>query len=391
MMDKKTIIDSHNSQTMEEYRKKQKERKLGDSNSPLKSDEKQAPFRVKPTADFNIIPQLIRTQPLNFSPNTSPLMRMTLPANQPEGKSSRAMDNIINRYCVLSKNRLFDAQPIPAHKLRKGGSFGVLPDDPVEPKDELRFTASVSTPDPSTTANTTPHRILNQNSHFKLNRSSSVSKKTSSSMAAELNPEPFKAERSSFKEMVESKTKASHQTKEKRSKFIESFKEMMSFKSFSKRKTNEKTPESNLHLCGCNQEKKFKHLKHSFEPGCVRSVNWLRNKFMSNAAYLELKKSFDHKYEGRCVSPVVREQIEKDVVRTYSSNKYLSNETVRGRLQKLLECVALVYPHIGYVQGMNFIAATLLYHCDEYCSLAIIRILFEQLELKDMFLPSKST
>jgi hypothetical protein len=388
MMDKQTIIDFHNLQTIEEYRKRQKERKAGDSNSPVRLDEKPAPLRVKPSPEFNIVSHLIRTQPINFSPTMSPMMRATYGHSQGDGKSSRALENIINSRCMLAKAKAVESQPYPTPKLRRGGSFGVLHDDMDEPIDEPRFTATISSPPQNTSLYSTPHRILNQNSQYKTNRSSSVNKKSSSTKTMDTNPPP-KPERSTFKEMVELKTKTGHTEKEKKSKFIDSFKEMISFKSFSKKKPCEKAADSLIYFCGCTLEKKFKNLKHEFGYGCVRSVGWLRNKFMSSSAHAELKKGFFDKFEGKTVSQSIRENIEKDVVRTFSSNKYLSSEAVRSRLQRLLECVALVYPHIGYVQGMNFIAATLLYHCDEFCSLSIIRILFEQLELKDMFLPSK--
>jgi hypothetical protein len=388
MMDKQTIIDSHNLQTMEEYRKKQKERKFIDSNSPVRPETKPAPLRAKPSADFNIVPHLIRTQPLNFSPNTSPVLRGVPPQAQGSGKSSRALDSILNRCCVLSNPKAFDNQPLTAQRLRKGSSFGVLPDDAEEPVEEPRMTSTISTPTPGSTANTTPHRILSHNSQYKANRSSSVSKQASNAKGIDDKADQ-KAERASFKDMVGKNVKPTHVEKEKKSKLLNSFKDMITFKSFSKKKASDKAPDSVHHYCGCNQEKKFKNLKHEFDAGCIRSVVWLRNKFMSPSVHAELKNTFYDKFEGKSVSPTVKDHIQKDVVRTFSSNKDLSQDSVRARLERLLECVALVYPHIGYVQGMNFIAATLLYHCDEYCSLAIIRILFEQLELKDMFLPSK--
>ena len=42
----------------------------------------------------------------------------------------------------------------------------------------------------------------------------------------------------------------------------------------------------------------------------------------------------------------------------------------------------------GYVQGMNFITAALLYHAEEYVAFWILVSIFEFLEMRDIFLPS---
>jgi Rab-GTPase-TBC domain len=40
---------------------------------------------------------------------------------------------------------------------------------------------------------------------------------------------------------------------------------------------------------------------------------------------------------------------------------------------------------IGYVQGMNFIVASLLYHCDEEIAFWIFVSLLEDYELRDIY------
>jgi len=40
---------------------------------------------------------------------------------------------------------------------------------------------------------------------------------------------------------------------------------------------------------------------------------------------------------------------------------------------------------LGYVQGMNYIAASLLYHCDESTSYWIMKVLLDKYGLQDIF------
>lgn len=40
----------------------------------------------------------------------------------------------------------------------------------------------------------------------------------------------------------------------------------------------------------------------------------------------------------------------------------------------------------GYVQGMNLIVATMLYHAEEYIAFWLTCMIFESLEMRDIFL-----
>ena len=75
-------------------------------------------------------------------------------------------------------------------------------------------------------------------------------------------------------------------------------------------------------------------------------------------------------------------QIEKDIKRTFSAQNYFNDsENRKGymRLQRLLQAISC-YKDIGYVQGMNYIAASLLWHCEEDISYYIMMSLYESLE-----------
>jgi len=58
-------------------------------------------------------------------------------------------------------------------------------------------------------------------------------------------------------------------------------------------------------------------------------------------------------------------------------------------LENLLNTFAKYDPQIGYVQGMNFIAASLLYHAEEYIAFWILVMIFEIFEMRDIYLPRK--
>jgi len=44
---------------------------------------------------------------------------------------------------------------------------------------------------------------------------------------------------------------------------------------------------------------------------------------------------------------------------------------------------------IGYVQGMNFVAASILYHAEEYVAFWILILIFEKAEMRDIYMHSK--
>eukprot|EP00434_Breviolum_minutum_P006786 symbB.v1.2.005989.t1/scaffold276.1/size251734/11 len=60
-------------------------------------------------------------------------------------------------------------------------------------------------------------------------------------------------------------------------------------------------------------------------------------------------------------------EIERDVHRTYPTHeRFCGEEGAEGRveLSKVLQAVVMAEPNVGYCQGMNFVAATLLIHVD---------------------------
>lgn len=387
MADKQRLIEDHNLLFKEELKKRQKAKKISDSKSPSKPESRQQQSKMKEQVDMGFVPHLIKTQPMSFSPTSgSPLHRMIAGRMVNTGKSSRELNNILNKCCILQNPKTFEIQPIATNKtLRKGNSFsgGNSPttDDHLGPRMSTPVDAKSGLKGSPVTV---PHKMSPRNNFGRGIRSSSFGKRDAQ-QSKKTYDSYSKSGKPNFSQLSQGPVMATHQEPHKKAKF--SFKNMLTF-GFSKKVSSE-SREDDLFFCGCNHEKQFKNLPKDFVPGCVRSADWLRNKYMPIVAHAELKAAFESRMAESIVSDTIKEHIQKDVVRTFSSHKCLSQDKVRARLERLLACIALIYPQVGYVQGMNFIAATLLYHCDEYCSLGVVKILFEQLELKDMFLPSK--
>jgi hypothetical protein len=59
-------------------------------------------------------------------------------------------------------------------------------------------------------------------------------------------------------------------------------------------------------------------------------------------------------------------------------------------LHNVLRTYSVYDSKIGYTQGMNFIASSLVYHCDEFAAFWILVCIIKELELKDIYLPSIS-
>mmetsp|Transcript_10500 Transcript_10500/g.18552 ORF Transcript_10500/g.18552 Transcript_10500/m.18552 type:complete len:509 (-) Transcript_10500:77-1603(-) len=58
----------------------------------------------------------------------------------------------------------------------------------------------------------------------------------------------------------------------------------------------------------------------------------------------------------------VLDQIDRDLPRTYPDVDYFANTDRRHTLGRVLQAIAIEYPQVSYVQGMNFLVANLLYH-----------------------------
>ena len=85
--------------------------------------------------------------------------------------------------------------------------------------------------------------------------------------------------------------------------------------------------------------------------------------------------------------PEDEQQIEKDVLRTYPDlDVYHENSPATRKLSDVLAAISVKFPAIGYVQGMNFICASMIFHLkEEYLTFGVFSYLVEFLNLQDVF------
>lgn len=81
------------------------------------------------------------------------------------------------------------------------------------------------------------------------------------------------------------------------------------------------------------------------------------------------------------------DQIEKDVMRTYPElDVYNPGSSSSKRLINVLSAIASRFPAMGYVQGMNFICGSLIYHLkEEHLTFGLFCYLVEFLNLQEVY------
>lgn len=81
-------------------------------------------------------------------------------------------------------------------------------------------------------------------------------------------------------------------------------------------------------------------------------------------------------------------QIRRDLNRSFPDCSFFS-ENAPGQiiLERLLITICKYDPNIGYVQGMNFVAGALLYHCSEDIAFWLFVSLIEDHEMRDIYMP----
>ncbi|CAG9331521.1 unnamed protein product [Blepharisma stoltei] len=157
----------------------------------------------------------------------------------------------------------------------------------------------------------------------------------------------------------------------------------------------EKTSISPLYIhhspqCLCNHGNLFlrtfeNFLKEKTKHGeCINSLKWKQFHSMpanGDALYKVINQiqlegpNFNHS----------RQQIDLDVQRTFPDVDYFSHGIGRPVLRRVLLAFAKYNPNLGYVQGMNFIVAVLLWHTSEVQAFWFFVALIEQYKLVDNF------
>lgn len=91
-------------------------------------------------------------------------------------------------------------------------------------------------------------------------------------------------------------------------------------------------------------------------------------------------------YEKEALQPSVT-QIDLDVPRTFLESPYFSKGTGGEILKRVLYAISRYNPNLGYVQGMNYIVACLLYHCSESDAFWLFLKLVYDYDLVQNYLP----
>ena len=79
-------------------------------------------------------------------------------------------------------------------------------------------------------------------------------------------------------------------------------------------------------------------------------------------------------------------QIKKDTIRTYSSTtNFIQKDKILEKLEKVLKAFSNYDNKIKYCQGMNFIVAFFLYHCEEHIAFWLFICLIEEYDLRSLF------
>lgn len=98
-------------------------------------------------------------------------------------------------------------------------------------------------------------------------------------------------------------------------------------------------------------------------PSALRSELWSRGLRVE-------EMDFPVSYSQLLASPCkCDDQISRDTPRTFSDHSFFSGRAVQQALGRILHATALCTPRIGYVQGLNYLAAMMLWiSCDEEAS-----------------------
>ena len=123
---------------------------------------------------------------------------------------------------------------------------------------------------------------------------------------------------------------------------------------------------------------------------CKRAINWLRILDNKDIDFDYLKNQYEKISRVSLVDEKNINQIHKDSIRTFPKSKFFQKiDDGNAILERILINFSKYDPKIGYVQGMNFIAASLLYHSEEYIAFWLLAMILEHFELRDIYLPSK--
>ena len=147
--------------------------------------------------------------------------------------------------------------------------------------------------------------------------------------------------------------------------------------------------DKDISYCTCNQDSSSFSFSNSFRflfptrDPCWRSLSWEKHcEFPEDhmSTYSKLLK-----LQETASSPDIH-QIDLDLNRTFPTTKHFNAEH-KLSLRRILVCVSLYEPLVGYVQGMNFLVGSLLWHTSECKAFWLMVSLLKKYKLEMNYIP----
>lgn len=140
--------------------------------------------------------------------------------------------------------------------------------------------------------------------------------------------------------------------------------------------------------CNCNQGLlgRFFHLASPQSSSCLKAVAWLKNSQSPHNSSELYNEILNNPISSPSIESSIK-QIELDVTRTCPEISYFSIGNGEAVLRRILTAYALYDSELGYVQGMNFIVGSFMWHASESDCFWLLVYLMEDFELREVFLP----
>ena len=140
---------------------------------------------------------------------------------------------------------------------------------------------------------------------------------------------------------------------------------------------------ANLHTFQCDCQEGELHPNCSMQCKSFSPDTCVNGHFWCHQANICLYMSMDYHSLGT-VSPDSN-QIDLDLSRTFPDNKFFNSTEGSKVLSRVLNRLAIYLPALGYVQGMNYICASLLWHTSEVNAFWLMVKLMQDYHLSENF------
>lgn len=133
--------------------------------------------------------------------------------------------------------------------------------------------------------------------------------------------------------------------------------------------------------CSCTLNGEFKF-------ACQNGYSWIQNCF----THYDYDKNVDAynalvtvSADREIVSEDTEGQINKDLLRTFQKIELFASQNIKDKLMRILKALVAYDRDNGYTQGMNFIAAALIVHCEESVTFWLCTGLLEKYEIREVY------